>query len=678
MAASAQIQEQVQTLRKLINDYNYAYYVLDNPDVPDAEYDRLMRNLEALEARYPELITPDSPSQRGVGSEPVAALGKVEHQIPMLSLSNAFSEVELAGFDRRMRERLGVEQVDYAAEPKLDGLAVSLLYRKGALVQGATRGDGITGEDITHNVRTIATVPLRLCGEAIPALLEVRGEVYLSKEEFARLNRRQIAKGENPFVNPRNAAAGSLRQLDSRIAAERALAIFCYGVGQFENGVLPGRHGEILAQLRQWGLRIPPHLEVVKGLTGCLAYYQARLAGRDELAYEIDGVVFKVDRLDQQQALGFVARAPRWAIAYKFPAQEELTQVIDIEVQVGRTGALTPVARLKPVFVGGVTVSKAALHNEAEIWRKDVRIGDTVYVRRAGDVIPEVVKVVLERRPPTNSRPFQMPLQCPVCGSEVVKNKGEAIARCSSSLYCPAQRKAAIKHFASRRAMDIQGLGEKLVDQLMMCKLVKDVVDLYSLTVQRVAGLERKGEKSAANLIKAIERSKCATLPRFLYSLGIREVGEVTARALAQEFGSLEALQTADEERLQQVSDIGPVVAAQVAAFFRQPYNRQVIHRLRTAGIHWPEPEQIAKAQRPLTGKTFVLTGTLESMTKEQAKERLQALGGKVSGSVSSKTDYVIVGAQPGAQPGAKLAQAKRLSIALLDEVAFQRLLDEG
>lgn len=671
MTAPAQIQKQVRVLRELINNYNYCYYVIDNTKVPDSEYDRLMRDLEALEAQYPELVTPDSPSQR-VGAEPLAALGKVTHEIPMLSLNNAFSEVELADFDRRVKERLGTDPVEYAAELKLDGLAVSLLYQEGVLVQGATRGDGITGEDITHNVRTLPTVPLRLRGKEIPPLLEVRGEVYMPREQFAQLNRKQAAKGEKPFVNPRNAAAGSLRQLDPRITAGRRLAIFCYGVGKVDNGALAGRHSEILSQLGRWGLRIPPDLEVVKGFAGCLKYYQKVLERRDRLAYEIDGVVFKVDRLYQQRGLGFVARAPRWAIAYKFPAQEDLTQVVAIEVQVGRTGALTPVARLKPVFVGGVTVSKATLHNENEIRRKDVRIGDTVYVRRAGDVIPEVVKVVLERRPP-DSRLFQMPLKCPVCGSEVVRNEGEAVARCSGSLYCPAQRKEAIKHFASRRALDIEGLGEKLVDQLVAQDLIKDVADLYSLTVEQVAALERKGQKSAANLIKAIEHSKRTTLPRFLYGLGIREVGEVTAHALASEFGSLEALQATGEERLQQVSDIGPAVAAQVAAFFRQPYNRQVIHRLRASGIQWLAPKQKTGTPLSLADKTFVLTGTLKGMTREQAKERLQALGGKVSGSVSSRTDYVIVGAQP----GSKLAQAERLGIALLDEVAFQQLLDK-
>jgi DNA ligase (NAD+) len=671
MSAPNQVQERIRTLRKLIDNYNYSYYVLDNPEIPDAEYDRLMRELQDLEARYPELITPDSPSQR-VGTKPLAALGEVKHEIPMLSLNNAFSEAELADFDRRVQERLGGGPVEYAAEPKLDGLAVSLLYQDGLLVQGATRGDGFTGEDITHNVRTIPTVPLRLRGEGIPSLLEVRGEVYLSKEAFGRLNKEQIAKGEKPFVNPRNAAAGSLRQLDPRITANRPLAIFCYGVGKVEQGRLPARHSAVLAQLARWGLRVPPELRVVKGLDGCLGYYRQILVRRDTFPYEIDGVVFKVDLFEQQRILGFVARAPRWAIAYKFPAQEELTQVVAIEVQVGRTGALTPVARLKPVFVGGVTVSSATLHNEGEIRRKDVRIGDTVYVRRAGDVIPEVVKVVLERRPP-DSHPFQMPTRCLVCGSEVVKEEGGAIARCSGELFCPAQRKEAIKHFTSRRALDIEGLGEKRVEQLTERGLVKDVADLYHLTVAQLADLERMGQKSAANLINALERSKHPSLARFLYALGIREVGEATAQVLAKEFGSLSALAAASEERLQQVADIGPVAAAHIAAFFRQAYNRQVIQRLWEAGVRWEEQPSEIPVSPPLAGKTFVLTGTLTSMTREQAKARLQALGGKVSNSVSARTDYVVVGTNP----GSKLEKAKGLGLTLLDEARFQGLLKE-
>lgn len=668
MTASVQARQRVQALRVLINDYNYAYYMLDNPTVPDIEYDRLIRELQYLERKYPELITPDSPTQR-VGSAPLKALGEVRHVIPMLSLSNAFSEGELADFDRRVKGKLGIELVSYAAEPKLDGLAVSLLYQEGVLVQGTTRGDGVTGEDVTHNVRTIPTVPLRLRGEKIPALLEVRGEVYMPKVGFKRFNQMQIAKGGRPFVNPRNAAAGSLRQLDPRITASRPLALFCYGIGRVEPNVLPNRHSEILTQFEQWGLRIPPEIKVVEGLIGCWEYCQYLLKLRDELPFEIDGVVFKVNSLEQQQILGFIARAPRWAMAYKFPAQEELTKLLGIEVQVGRTGALTPVARLQPVFVGGVMVSSATLHNEDEIRRKDIRIGDVVYVRRAGDVIPEVVKVVLEQRPVDTSS-FQMPRQCPVCGAEIVKDKG-AIARCSGGLYCPAQRKEAIKHFASRRAMNIRGLGERLVDQLVEQGFAKDIADIYSLTEEQLASLGRMGQKSAANLIKAIERSKQTTLPRFLYALGIREVGEATAQVLAKELGSLGVLESADEERFQQIAEIGPIVAAHIVAFFRQPHNRQVIYRLRKFGVSWAEEAPQMVSSQPLAGKIFVLTGALESLTREQAKERLEYLGGRVSRSVSTKIDYLIVGAHP----GSNLEKAKKLGITLLDEAHFRRLL---
>ncbi|ADJ28343.1 NAD-dependent DNA ligase LigA [Nitrosococcus watsonii] len=671
MVAPAPAKDRIQALKELINNYDYAYYVMDNPLIPDSEYDRLIRELRVLEENYPELITLDSPTQR-VGAKPIKFLGEVKHEVPMLSLNNAFHEGELVDFHRRVKARLGIERVDYAAEPKLDGLAVSLLYQDGVLVQGATRGDGVTGEDVTHNIRTIPTVSLCLRDEKAPSLLEVRGEVYMPRKGFERLNREQIVKGEKPFVNPRNAAAGSLRQLDSRIAASRPLAIFCYGIGQVEQGILPDRHSEVLCQLKQWGLRILPHLQVVEGLAGCKKYYQHMLDMRDKLPYEIDGVVFKVDYLNQQQTLGSLARAPRWALAYKFPAQEELTQILDIEVQVGRTGALTPVAWLQPIFVGGVTVSKATLHNEGEIRRKDIRIGDTVYVRRAGDVIPEIVKVVLEERLP-GSRLFQMPRQCPVCDSEIVKEEGRAIARCSGGLYCPAQRKEAVKHFAARRAMDINGLGDKLVEQLVKRGLIKDVADLYDLTKEQLVGLERMGQKSAANLINAIQQSKHTTLPRFLYALGIREVGEATAQVLTKEFGSLAALASASEERLQQVVDIGPVVAAHIAAFFRQLHNCQVIQSLQEAGVCWPELEHKAPIVRPLSGRTFVLTGTLESMTREQAKERLQALGGKVSGSVSPHTDYLIIGAKP----GSKLIKARNLEITILDETNFLNLLDD-
>ncbi|HHH35732.1 MAG TPA: NAD-dependent DNA ligase LigA [Gammaproteobacteria bacterium] len=676
MKIPSQVIRRVEELRREIETHNYYYYVLDAPVIPDAEYDRLLRELQELERRYPQLVTPDSPTQR-VGAAPVEAFGTVRHEIPMLSLDNAFSDDEVRDFHRRVTERLGVAHVDYAAEPKLDGLAVSLRYEEGRLVRGSTRGDGYTGEDITQNVRTIHAIPLRLRGKAHPRVLEVRGEVYMPLSGFHELNRRQERAGEKPFANPRNAAAGSLRQLDPRITAGRPLSIYCYGVGVVEGARLPGRHSEVLNRLREWGLRVPEHLEVVRDAEGCLDYYRRMAERRPDLDYEIDGVVYKVDRLDLQERLGFVSRAPRWAIAHKFPAQEELTRVLAIDVQVGRTGALTPVARLEPVFVGGVTVTSATLHNEDEVRRKDVRVGDTVIVRRAGDVIPEVVAVVKERRP-RGARPFRMPKKCPVCGSEVVRAEGEAIARCSGGLFCPAQRKEAIRHFASRRAMDIEGLGDKLVDQLVERGLVKDVADLYTLSEDQLAGLERMGRKSAANLVAALERSKTTSLARFLYALGIREVGEATAQTLAAHFGSLEALMDADEEALQAVPDVGPVVAAHIRAFFRQKHNREVIRRLRDLGVRWPEQPPRKAEALPLAGKTFVLTGALESMTRDEAKARLQALGARVSGSVSRRTDCVVAGADP----GSKYRKARELGVSIIDEAAFLALLkrheDEG
>ena len=660
--------KRIEELRTQLHHHNHLYYVLDAPEIADAEYDRLLRELQELEARHPDAITPDSPTQR-VGAEPLKAFGTVRHELPMLSLDNAFSDEELADFDRRVRERLEVEQVEYAAEPKLDGLAVSLLYENGVLVRGATRGDGTTGEDISANVRTIASVPLRLQGEA-PRRLEVRGEVFISHKGFLRLNQEAQAKGQKPFVNPRNAAAGSLRQLDPRITAERPLEIYCYGIGVLDGMEAPQRHSATLAQLRDWGLRVYPGVTTVTGLEGCLEYYRDMEARRAELPFDIDGVVFKVDRLDQQRELGFVSRAPRWAIARKFPAQEEMTKVLDIDVQVGRTGAITPVARLEPVFVGGVTVTNATLHNEDEVHRKDVRVGDTVMVRRAGDVIPEVVQVVLSKRP-KGARRFVMPKTCPVCGSEIERAEGEAVARCSGGLYCAAQRKEAIKHFASRRAMDVEGLGDKLVEQLVELGLVEDPADLYDLTVEQLTGLERMGEKSAANLVEALEKSKDTHLARFLFALGIREVGEATARILAREFGDLDALMKVDETRLEQVRDVGPVVAHHIATFFRQPHNREVIAKLRKAGIHWQAVEVAAPAEQTLAGKTFVLTGALEGMTRDEAKERLQALGAKVSSSVSKKTDYVVAGAEP----GSKLDKAQELGVPVLDEAQLLELL---
>lgn len=669
MSAPDKQEKRVEELREQISYHNYRYYVLDAPEIPDAEYDRLLRELEELERRHPELITPDSPTQR-VGAEPLKEFASVAHEVPMLSLSNAFTEEELAAFDRRARERLGVDEVEYEAEPKLDGLAVSLLYEQGALVRAATRGDGTTGEDVTQNVRTVESVPLRLLVKRPPRLLEVRGEVFMTHEGFSRLNETQRDRGEKTFVNPRNAAAGSLRQLDPRITASRPLAFYCYGVARLDGAALPDTQYDALQMVQAWGLPVSPEAEVVRGHDGCLAFYAEMLAQRNALPYDVDGVVYKVNRLEYQQRLGSVARAPRWALAHKFPAEEEMTTLEAIDVQVGRTGALTPVARLKPVYVGGVTVTNATLHNQDEIERKDVRIGDTVVVRRAGDVIPEVVSVVGSRRR-KGARRFRMPRRCPECGSEVVRAEGEAVARCTGGLFCPAQRKQAILHFASRRAMDIDGLGDKLVEQLVDLELVRNPAGLYGLTEQQLAGLERMGAKSAANLVSALEKSKETTLSRFLYALGIREVGEATAQALAAHFGSLEAIMGADEERLQTVPDVGPVVAAHIAGFFRQPHNREIIGKLQRAGVHWPTAAGRVAKERPLEGVTIVLTGTLRQMTRDEAKERLMAQGAKVTGSVSRNTTYVVAGDNP----GSKLDKARALGVETLDEDGLMALI---
>ncbi len=669
---AADVRQRIEALRKLINYHNYRYYVLDDPEIPDSEYDRLMRELERLEAVHPELITPDSPTQR-VGAEPLKEFGEVRHKVPMLSLANAFSDEELREFDARVRKLLGTKgPVAYAAEPKLDGLAISLRYEKGVLVQGATRGDGYRGEDVTANVRTIDTIPLRLLGGEWPEVLEVRGEVFMPRSGFCRLNEEARRRGEKTFANPRNAAAGSLRQLDPRITASRPLTFFAYGWGELSVERLADTHSESMRILRDYGLPVSPELQVLEGVEACLSYHRAMLEKRERLDYEIDGVVFKVDDLDAQEKLGYVSRAPRWAIAHKFPAEEALTVLRDVEWQVGRTGAVTPVARLEPVEVGGVVVKNATLHNMDEIEKKDIRIGDTVYVRRAGDVIPEIVRVLLDRRP-ADARRIRLPKKCPVCGSEVIKPEGEAIARCTGGLFCPAQRKEAIKHFASRRAMDIEGLGDKLVDQLVDKGLVHDPADLYALTKEQLTGLERMGEKSAQNLLDALERSKETTLARFLYAIGIREVGEATAQTLARHFGSLQAIEQADEETLQQVPDIGPVVAAYIAGFFRQPHNQEVIRRLREAGVHWPEGEPAPKPEElPLHGRSFVLTGAL-SRPREEIKAELQALGAKVTGSVSKKTDYVVVGENP----GSKYDKARQLGITILDEAGLKKLLEE-
>jgi DNA ligase (NAD+) len=675
MTASAATKKKVESLRNQIRHHNYQYHVLDEPEVPDAEYDRLVRELQDLEKEHPELVTADSPTQR-VGAEPVKAFGTIQHVLPMLSLDNAFSEDELNDFHRRVTERLELAidaDLDYAAEPKLDGAAVSLLYEKGQLTHGATRGDGTTGEDITHNVRTIDAVPLKLLGKGYPTTLEVRGEVFMPRDGFKAYNEQAIKKGEKTFVNPRNAAAGSLRQLDPRLTAERPLDIYVYSVGLTDGGALPGLHSEILDRLQDWGFKVCPERRVVAGIKGCLDYYADVGKRRNSLSYDIDGVVYKVDRLDFQQALGFVSRAPRWAIAHKFPAEEELTTVRDIEFQVGRTGAITPVARLEPVFVGGVTVSNATLHNMDELHRKDVRVGDSVIVRRAGDVIPEVVKIIPDRRP-KRTRIVKAPTTCPVCDSAVVKEEGEAVARCSGGLYCAAQRAESLKHFVSRRALDVDGLGSKLIDQLVAIDRIKTPADLYHLTSEELAGMERMGEKSAENLLAAIQKSKDTTLARFLYGLGIREVGEATANSLAAHYGKLKSIMEADEESLQAVPDVGPVVAARVHSFFAEKHNQDVIKSLIDSGLSWKETKpRPLTADGHLAGKTFVLTGTLSGMTRDEAKDKIQAAGGKVTGSVSKKTDFVVYGDKA----GSKLTKAQKLGVDTLDEDSFEKILSD-
>lgn len=667
--ASSAAADEIESLRAQLREHNYRYYVLDEPSIPDATYDRLMRRLMEIETAHPELVTEDSPSQR-VGAAPLTEFRQVKHELPMLSLENAFSAEEMAEFERRLLQRLKrTEPIEFACEPKLDGIAVSLLYERGVLVRGATRGDGATGEDITHNIRTIQSVPLRLMGERYPELLEVRGEVYLPRAGFEAINERARSEGGKVFVNPRNAAAGTLRQLDPRIAAARPLQMCCYGVGRVSGGELPPRHSEILAELKGWGLRINPESDLAQGVEGCNAYYERIAAKRDSLAYDIDGIVFKVNEIALQEALGFVSRAPRWAIARKFPAQEESTRLLDVEFQVGRTGAVTPVARLEPVFVGGVTVSNATLHNRDEIARLGVMRGDTVIVRRAGDVIPQVVSVILEERP-ADAEAIRFPETCPVCESPLEQIEGEAVTRCSGGLICEAQRKQSIKHFASRRAMDIEGLGDKLVEQLVDEALVHNVADLYRLTGEQLAALERMGAKSAQNLIAALEKSKQTTLPRFIYALGIREVGEATARNLAQHFGSWEKLVAASEAALLEVDDVGPVVADHLRQFLDNPDNLAVVDALRECGVRWEEMTAEA-AERPLAGETWVVTGSLDSMSRDGAKEVLQSLGAKVAGSVSRKTACVVAG--PGA--GSKLSKARELGIEVIDEDAFLALL---
>ena len=666
------IRKRVDSLRATLEDHNYYYYVQDAPRIPDAEYDRLFRELQKLEAEHPELATEDSPTRR-VGSSAETSFEGVTHRLPMLSLDNAFSEDELRDFDRRVRDRLGEDgAIEYVCEPKLDGLAVSLHYENGTLTRAATRGDGYTGEDITANIRTIPSVPLKLRGSGYPDLVEVRGEVYMPRAGFEKLNERLAEQGEKTFVNPRNAAAGSLRQKKSTVTARRPLELCAYSMAVTDESVLPETHWDSLQLVRDWGFRINPEMRKAEGVEACLDAYNELMAKRDSLPYEIDGIVFKVNRLDLQQELGFVSRAPRWAIAHKFPAQEELTIIEDVEFQVGRTGAVTPVARLKPVFVGGVTVSNATLHNMDEIRRLDVHIGDTVFIRRAGDVIPQVVKVVPEKRP-AEAPMVEMPEHCPVCGSDIVQIEGEAVARCSGGLYCPAQRKEAIRHYASRKAMDIEGLGDRLIEVLVDEGMVSTVADLYRLTKFQIASLERMGDKSAANLIAAIDRSREPVLWRFLYALGIREVGEATAKGLAAHFGTLEAISAADEETLQTVPDVGPIVAGHIRSFFDQPHNQETLAALKEAGVTWQEEQVLSADEQPLNGQTWVLTGTLSGMTRDQAKEKLEQLGAKVAGSVSKKTACVVAGEAA----GSKLAKAEQLGVPVLDEEGLANLLRE-
>jgi len=746
LSETSSVAARVEALRQRINHHNRLYYVYDAPEISDAEYDRLMRELQALEAQHPDLITPDSPTQR-VGDAPLAGFEEVVHRLPMLSLDNAFSEQEMADFERRIRDRLKLDAekpVHYLAEPKLDGLAVSLRYEDGRLVQGATRGDGTRGEEVTGNVRTIKAIPLALDGDDWPEVLEVRGEVFMPRQGFEKLNQRAREAGEKTFVNPRNAAAGSLRQLDPRLTAQRPLTFYAYGFGEVSSGPVAASQSACMARLREWGLPVSRLAQRVEGVTGCLDYFQAMQQQRDGLPYDIDGVVFKVDDLQMQAALGFVSRAPRWAIAYKFPAQEEMTRVEAIEFQVGRTGAVTPVARLQPVFVGGVTVSNATLHNMDEVTRKDVRPGDTVVVRRAGDVIPEVVSVVDPQRP-DRSKPVALPSHCPVCGSEILRPEGEAVARCSGGLFCAAQRKEAIKHFASRKALDIEGLGDKLVEQLVEQGLVRDPADLFALSKEQLAGLERMADKSAQNLIDALEKSKDTSLGRFLFALGIMGIGETMAATLARSLGSLERIMElrlsdlieikpsqadklhqalhalpettrlalddpdfasnfdfrwlteahqhllvekfhdwgnlilADAEAIANkpslsIEGVGSVLADQLVTFFRQEHNREVIAKLRQAGVHWQDLDVSAEEEggQPLAGRTFVLTGTL-SRPRDEIKAELEALGAKVAGSVSRKTDYVVAGESA----GSKLSKAESLGVPVLDEAGLTQLLQE-
>ncbi|CAI8313381.1 MAG: DNA ligase [Cellvibrionales bacterium UBA7375] len=666
------VHQHYQRLKSELNQHNHAYYVLDDPSIPDSHYDRLMAELQAIEQQYSQLRNSDSPTQR-IGGMALDSFSQVRHEVPMLSLDNAFSDAEMMDFDRRIKDRINLDSsqnLTYACEPKLDGVAVSLIYQKGLLIRGATRGDGSIGEDITANVRTIKSIPLSLHGDIFPELLEVRGEIYMPRDGFNHFNKKALESGDKPFVNPRNAAAGSLRQLDSKITATRPLEMCAYSVGQYQGDQKPDSHFAVLNMLGTLGFKINQHIKQVEGLEALEDYYQQLAQLRDKLDYDIDGIVYKVNDLKLQQRLGFVAKAPRWAIARKFPAQEEMTRLLDVEFQVGRTGAVTPVARLEPVFVGGVTVGNATLHNADEINRLGVCVGDTVIVRRAGDVIPQIVKAVVEKRP-EGAQPILFPERCPVCQSSVKRVEGEAVARCTGGLFCGAQTKEAIKHYASRKAMDIDGLGDKLVDALVDNELIYSVADLYELKLEKLINLERMAQKSAENLLNSIEASKQTTLPKFLFSLGIREVGEATAQTLANNFGTLDKVIEASVEQLLEVEDVGPVVARHIVDFFRNPDNLSIVEAIINSGVQWKDIDQTAQSL-PLKGQTWVLTGTLETMSRAEAKDRLQQFGAKVSGSVSAKTHAVVAG--PGA--GSKLNKAQSLDIQILTEESLIAFLD--
>jgi DNA ligase (NAD+) len=695
LTSDTSLAERVQTLRQQLQHHGHLYYVLDEPAITDAEYDRLFTELQALELAHPELSSPDSPTRR-VGGKPLAQFASVRHAVPMLSIRTETDTLATGAenFDTRVRRELGLTPTDppleYVAELKFDGLAMNLRYENGVLVRAATRGDGEVGEDVTQNIQTIRQIPLRLkaAGEGgsfpdIPPVLEVRGEVYMRRDEFEALNERQRekiahgAKGEKTFVNPRNAAAGGVRQLDPAIAAQRRLSFFAYGLGEVtpaaQGGPAFNTHYDLLMTLKAWGFPVAAQTKVVRGAAELVAFHRHMGETRDQLPYDIDGVVYKVNSLALQRQLGFVTREPRWAVAHKYPAQEQLTTVIGIDVQVGRTGKLTPVAKLAPVFVGGVTVTNATLHNEDEARRKDVRIGDTVVVRRAGDVIPEVVSVVADKRQP-NAEQFTMPRQCPVCGSAAVREEGEADYRCTGGLFCGAQRKEAILHYAHRRAVEVDGLGDRLVELLVDANIIRTLPDLYRLGLTSLAGLDRMADKSANNLLEAIEKSKQTTLPRFMFGLGIRHVGEATAKALARYFGNLDAIMNASETALLEVDDVGPVVAQSIRTFFDQAHNREVVEQLRGCGVTWEEGEPAERAPQPLSGKTFVITGTLPTLGRDEAKDLLEAAGGKVAGSVSKKTDYVVAGTEA----GSKLDKARELGVAVIDEKQLMELLNGG